>query len=329
MPLEHISIAIEETQQFREKVMRGEVDTFGLRTGFCELDGALWGMQKTDLIILAARSGAGKTAKAINIINNVICSEKENCLFFSLEMSKKQIVKRLVCYKTKIPNNELKDIKNLTQTHLTKIRQAESEISKTKLFIDDTTNNTTEIMYKEAKAHKREHGLGLIVVDYLQFVKPRISSGKRNIDVGSIVRELKVMAKDLEVPVLVLSQLDRGLDKDDRRPVMSDLRESGDIEQNADVILFLHPTSKSFEPVINMELIIGKNRDGARKTIKTTFEGATFSFKEEKIPPITKKAVQQKFTAGQLIPLDEGEVENIFQEKKSEHKQNIYNREFT
>lgn len=262
------------------KKINGEVDDFGLATGFPVLDKLLWGLQSGELVVVGARAGVGKTAWALNVLDYVANNLQKNCLFFSLEMPASQIAQRLLCIGSGISNTELREPKQLTDTKRKLLQQAEHRLSSGKLYIDDTTDNTVQAMTVKARQMKRTQGLELIVVDYLQFVRPAKKSGNRYLDVGDIARELKVMARQLQVPVIALCQLNRALDTDDRMPTMADLRESGEIENNADIIMFLHSKSDRFSAVKDIDLIIGKFRRGAMRAVRMQYTGEVYKFKE-------------------------------------------------
>lgn len=299
--VEQIGETVQTELELLGKKARGEVDDFGLATGFSYLDTVLWGLQPSELIILGARAGVGKTAFGLNVLNYVANTLNKNCLFFSLEMSKNQIAQRLLCICSKISNLELRDPKQLTETKKKLLEQAERKILAGNLYIDDTTDNTVQAMMHRARQLKRMQGLDLVVVDYLQFIRPLKKSGFRHLDVGEIARDLKVMARQLQVPVIALCQLNRALDNEDRMPTMADLRESGEIENNADIIMFLHSKSDRYDAVKNIDLVLGKFRRGAMQAVRMEYRGETYTFRElDKIE--TQKAKQMELT-----PLDSSE----------------------
>lgn len=271
----------------------GNFDEFGLETGFPCLDKCLWGLQKSDLIIVAARAGVGKTAFALNIINHSAIENKKKIAFFSLEMPKSQILDRLYSLGVELPNYKIK-----TGQFDGKFKDLEAFKNKLKesgLFLDDDSNNTVQSMTLKAKRMQRRHGLDLIVIDYLQFVKPQEKTGNRFQDVGEIARGLKSMARTLNIPVVALCQLNRQLDNDNREPTLADLRESGEIENNADIVMFLHCKSGRAAELKDIDLIIGKFRNGQMKTIRMTYRGEIFKFSEKEKAP-TKKCEQMELT---------------------------------
>ena len=263
-----------------EKKAKGEVDNFGLATGFAVLDSVLWGLLPSELVVVGARAGVGKTAWALNVLDYVGNTLKKPCLFFSLEMPKNQIANRLLSITSCVSNTELREPSKLNDTKRKLLAQAERRISEGKIYIDDATDNTVQTMLIKARQFKRQNGLELVVVDYLQFIRPQKRSGNRFLDVGEIARELKVMARQLHVPVIALCQLNRALDNEERTPTMADLRESGEIENNADIIIFLHNKSDRFESIKNIDLIIGKFRRGLMQAVRMQYKGETYKFFE-------------------------------------------------
>lgn len=283
-----------------DQVIMGKHDDFGLPTGFPVLDKTLWGLQKSDLIILGARAGVGKTAFALNVLNHCANDLKKNCLFFSLEMPKKQIIQRLFSLIGEIDNYDIKKAKPLGQKPEL-LKKVAEKIENGSLYIDDVSKNTVASMSIKAKRFQRKQGLDLVVIDYLQFITPNHRTGNRFQDVGDIARDLKVMARQLNVPVIALCQLSRNLDNEKRTPTLADLRESGEIENNADIIMFLHSTDSKFNEKRNIDLIIGKNRSGQMRAVKMEYEGKCFKFreleKESKAPP--------KQTSMELTPIED------------------------
>ena len=295
---EPISNSAEEVFEKIKRRANGEYDEFGLETGFKCLDRCLWGLQKIDLIIVAARAGVGKTAFALNVISHAGLENKKKVAFFSLEMPKNQIAERLFSISTEISNSDLK-AGRVTSKFKT-IEQVKKNLQDSKIFIDDQSNNTVQSMLLKAKRLKRKEGLDLVVIDYLQFIKPQEKSGNRFQDVGEIARGLKSMARELNVPVVALCQLNRQLDNEDREPTLADLRESGEIENNADIVMFLNRKSGRAEEVKDIDLIIGKFRNGALRTIRMTYQGDCFKFTEK------EKAPKQKVEQMELEPIEDG-----------------------
>lgn len=294
---ESIADAAENTFERIKKRANGQYDEFGLETGFKCLDRCLWGLQKSDLVIVAARAGVGKTAFALNVISHAGLEDKKKVAFFSLEMPKNQIAERLFSINTEISNSDLKA--GRVANKFKAVEQVKKSLQDSKIFIDDQSNNTVQSMLLKAKRLKRKEGLDLVVIDYLQFVKPQEKSGNRFQDVGEIARGLKSMARELNVPVIALCQLNRQLDNEDREPTLADLRESGEIENNADIVMFLNRKSGRAEEVKDIDLIIGKFRNGALRTIRMTYKGDCFKFAEK------EKAPKQKVEQIELEPIED------------------------
>lgn len=291
--VQHIDIVADTQFEKIKNAINGIYNERGLQTGFPILDKKLYGLHKGNLIVIGARAGVGKTAMALNIINNVVVKNNKKVIFFSLEMPKEEIMHRLYSINTQIDGMALRT-GNLKSGDFQKIKNTKEAYKNSNLYIDDNSSLTVKKMLLKARKFQRKNGLDLIVIDYLQFIRPDIKGGNRFLEVGEIARELKNMARQLNIPVLVLAQLNRGLDKEDRPPVMADLRESGEIENNADVIMLLHSKANDMEEIRNVSLIIGKNRNGERVAIKTTFKGSTFTFSELEKPQ-KEVAKQQTF----------------------------------
>lgn len=255
----------------------------GLDTGFKRLNDMTYGLQKGELIILAARPGVGKSAFALNLATNACRSSNAHVAFFSLEMSVDQLVMRLFSSISGISLNKIRSNK-LTKTEMAMLLTAKQELSKYNLYLDES--NTTDLGEIRAKCKKlkREGQLDLVIVDYLQLLNVSSSRGNRTEEVGQISRGLKVLARELEVPVLALSQLSRAVEnRPDKRPILADLRESGSIEQDADIVMFLSrdmPKDGEEKKTYGSktELIIAKNRQGMTDSIDMIFKGAHSSF---------------------------------------------------
>ena len=261
----------------------------GLSTGYQRLNKIISGLQKSDLIILAARPSMGKTALALNIARNVAIEEKKPVAIFSLEMSNEQLSMRLLTSEARIDSNRLKtgfiskeDWQNATN--------AAGILNELPVFIDDTPNITTmEIRAKSRKLYQKYNGIGLIIVDYLQLMKPPFrTTDRRDLEIAEISRSLKALAKELDVPVMALSQLNRMLEQradDKKRPMLSDLRESGALEQDADIVTFIYRDEVYNKEPDNpkkgtAEIIVAKNRNGATGTAFMHFIGQYTRFEE-------------------------------------------------
>ena len=247
----------------------------GVPTGFSGLDDALAGMQKSNLIILAARPGVGKTSLALNIAQNVALKYKKSVGFFSLEMSKEELVDRLLVAQADIDAWKLKTGK-LGEDDFTKLSTAMGELAEAPIYIDDTPALSILEMRTKARRLQVEHGLDLLIVDYLQLAKSR-NLENRVQEVSEISQGLKNLARELKIPVFTLSQLSRAVEtRGGKKPQLSDLRESGSIEQDADVVMFLW--RESDDNLENMMLDIAKHRNGPLRSIPLHFKGDRIRF---------------------------------------------------
>ncbi|MCM3588149.1 replicative DNA helicase [Mesobacillus maritimus] len=250
-------------------------DVTGIATGFSELDRMTAGFQRNDLIIVAARPSVGKTAFALNIAQNVATKTGENVAIFSLEMGAEQLVMRMICAEGNINAQNLRT-GSLTDEDWGKLTMAMGSLSNSGIFIDDTPGVKIGDIRSKCRRLKQEHGLGMILIDYLQLIQGNGRSGEnRQQEVSEISRSLKALARELEVPVIALSQLSRGVEqRQDKRPMMSDIRESGSIEQDADIVAFLYRDDyydKESENKDIIEIIIAKQRNGPVGTVQLAF----------------------------------------------------------
>lgn len=247
----------------------------GIPSGFPDLDRMTSGFQRSDLIIVAARPSVGKTAFALNIAQNVAVRAKETVAIFSLEMSAAQLVQRMICAEANVDAGRLRN-GNLEGDDWEKLTMAIGTLSEAEIYIDDTPGLTVAEIRAKCRRLKKEKGLGMIVIDYLQLISGRGKPGEsRQQEVSEISRTLKQIARELEVPVIALSQLSRGVEqRQDKRPLMSDLRESGSIEQDADIVAFLYRDDyydKETEKKNIIEIIIAKQRNGPVGTVELVF----------------------------------------------------------
>jgi replicative DNA helicase len=252
----------------------------GVSTGFSDLDELTSGLQPSDLIIVAARPSMGKTAFSVNIAESAALRSKKAVVIFSMEMSSSQLALRLISSIGRIHAQHLRN-GDLSEEDWPRVTNAITILSDAKIFIDDTPGlSPVELRSRARRLHREHGGLGLIVIDYLQLMQVPGNKENRATEISEISRSLKGLAKELNVPVIALSQLNRSLEqRADKRPMMSDLRESGAIEQDADVIMFIYrddyynklegPTP-SKEPGV-AEIIIAKQRNGPTDTFKLTF----------------------------------------------------------
>lgn len=269
--------------ELKEKFLNPQLP--GLASGFTELDKLTQGFQKSDLIIIAGRPSMGKTALSLNIALNCIKISRLPVLFCSLEMSKEQILYRLLSSETGINQTKLRSGK-LTQNDWIKLTKMMRIIAKLPFFIDDTSNlSIQEIRSKIKTIVLEQTQLGLIVVDYLQLMQSLdFKQGNRVQELSQITRYLKSLAREFNVPIIALSQLSRNVDnRVDKRPILSDLRESGSIEQDADVVLMLYRSNQiqtQDNPLFLTELILAKQRNGPTGTIKLKFNAKQIKFSE-------------------------------------------------
>ncbi|WP_280771248.1 replicative DNA helicase [Salipaludibacillus daqingensis] len=250
-------------------------DVTGVPTGFTELDRITAGFQKNDLVIVAARPSVGKTAFALNISQNVATKTDENVAIFSLEMGADQLVMRMLCAEGNIDAQRLRTGK-LEDEDWQRLTMAMGSLSKAGIFIDDTPGIKVKDIRSKCRKLKQDRGLGMIMIDYLQLIQGDSRSGEgRQQEVSEISRELKGLARELEVPVIALSQLSRGVEsRQDKRPMMSDIRESGSIEQDADIVAFLYRDDyydQESEKKDIIEIIIAKQRNGPVGTVELAF----------------------------------------------------------
>jgi replicative DNA helicase len=270
-------LVVELIDRVTELHENGAEEVTGVRTGFYDLDRYTAGLQKGDLIVLAARPSMGKTAFALNIAEHVAVREELPVLVFSMEMGAAQLALRMVGSLGRIDQQHLRT-GALRDDEWTRLTEAVDQLGKVSLYIDETPALNPAELRARARRMARQFGgtLGLIVVDYLQLMSGSSGSDEnRATELGEISRGLKALAKELQCPVMALSQLNRSVEtRNDKRPLMSDLRESGAIEQDADVIMFIYRddyyNKESKEPGVS-EIIIGKQRNGPVGTIRLTF----------------------------------------------------------
>jgi len=267
----------------------------GVPSGFIDLDTMTAGLQSGDLVIVAGRPSMGKTALVVNMVEHaaVHSEEKVPTLIFSLEMSKEQLVQRMLCSVAKVDASRLRT-GHLAESDWPKLTNAAGLLSEAPVYIDDTPAISVLELRAKARRLKAEKGIGMLIVDYLQLMQGSSGSESRQQEISEISRSLKALAKELRVPVVALSQLNRSLEnRTDKRPIMADLRESGAIEQDADVIMFIYRESvyceacRSREKTCekghdkDAEVIIGKQRNGPIGTVHLTFRGEFTRFESQ------------------------------------------------
>lgn len=286
--LEHVGKpggAIKKVIDKFDMIAKDPTSIKGIATGFKDFDSITNGLQNSDLILLAARPGVGKTSLAMNIINYAATELGKKCAVFSLEMSKEQLMQRAICSLAKVPMNKaLKGTMNADEWQ--RIWAATKKLEQSGLYIDDTAMTTPNDIISKCKRLKAKDNVELIMVDYIQLMasgSKRASENRVN-EVSEISRTLKIAAKELNVPIIVLSQLSRAVEaRQDHRPMLSDLRDSGAIEQDADIVLFLYNPEKyndaeQPEEPGTVELIVAKHRNGSTGTVKLRWIGEYTSF---------------------------------------------------
>jgi replicative DNA helicase len=266
---------IKDSFQMIEQLYDKKEMVTGVPTGFAQIDELTTGLQKSDLIIIGGRPSMGKTAFSLNIAQHVGVHMKEPVAIFSLEMSKEQLAFRMLCSEAMVDSNSIRKgfIKKEDWHRLT---NAAGNLAAAPIFIDDSAGMTVLEMRAKARRLKAEHGLSLVVVDYLQLMRGRGNAERREQEISEISRSLKALAKELRVPVIALSQLNRGVEsRTEKKPTLADLRESGAIEQDADVIIFLYRdevyNKKREDNKGKAEIIIAKQRNGPTGEIPLTF----------------------------------------------------------
>jgi len=290
-PVKHL---LRNTVERIEELFNSNSDITGLSTGYSDLDRMTTGLQKSDLIIIAGRPSMGKTSLAMNIAENVALGSKNAVAIFSMEMSGEQLVKRMLTSLGRINAQRIRTGK-LDEDDWSRLMSAINLLDQTHIHIDETPGLTPSELRSRCRrlASSYDNGLGLVIVDYLQLMQMGGNTENRATELSAITRSLKALAKELSVPVIALSQLNRSLEqRTDKRPVMSDLRESGSIEQDADLIMFIYRDevyNKDSQEKGIAEIIIGKQRNGPTGTLKLTFFGEYTKF-ENYIDPVASAA---------------------------------------
>lgn len=337
--LEHIDGALKQVIDKFDSIAKDPTCLRGMSTGFTDLDRLTNGLQRSDLILIAGRPGTGKTSFAMNIATNVAIMGKKNVAIFSLEMPNTQIAQRSICSISGVSMEKALKGK-LSVDEWKAMLGASKKLSESNIYIDDSSLTTPIDILSKSRRLKREKGLDLIVIDYLQLM----SSGSkktesRQLEISEMTRTLKIAARELDVPIILLSQLSRAVDsRKDHRPILSDLRESGAIEQDADIVMFVYRPDMyndvvtEDEPGVS-ELIVAKHRNGPVDTIKLRWIGETTSFAnlsykppkkiesktEETVvaPPIDEEFYNASFdevppAEDDQPPFDIDDVDNIF-----------------
>ncbi len=283
----HIRDALMNVYDNLQELATNKEEAQGMKTGFKDLDRVLVGMAKSDLVLVGARPGMGKTSFAMNIAVNVARRADKEVVTFNLEMSKEQLATRILSTEALVDSHCLRSGR-ISGDDWVRLATSAGYLSTLPLFIDDTASMTVQQM--KAKL-RRTKNLGLVIIDYLQLMESSSKSDNRVVVISEITRQLKVMAKELNVPVILLSQLSRGVEsRTDKRPMLSDLRESGSIEQDADIVLFLYRDAyynKESQRQNISECIVAKNRHGETGTVELIWDGqyTRFSNPEYNAPP--------------------------------------------
>ena len=253
----------------------------GVPTGFIDLDRRTAGFQRGDLVVVAGRPSMGKTALALNIVESAAIRTQLAAVVFSMEMSSEQLTMRFLSALGGIDAHRIRT-GNLEDADWPRLTSAMTMLNESRIFLDDSADLTPTELRARCRRLKREHDIGLVVVDYLQLMHVPGTSENRATEISEISRSLKALARELEVPVVALSQLNRSLEaRSEKRPMLSDLRESGAIEQDADVILFIYRDEVYNEESTDKgkaEIIIGKQRNGPTGTVTLTFLGRIAKF---------------------------------------------------
>lgn len=311
-----------------ERIQKDRNSLRGLPTGIYGLDKITNGLQNSDLILIAARPGVGKTSLAMNIVNNAAIKRGASVAVFNLEMPRVQLAQRSLCSVAYVSmERALKG--ELTVPEWKALWAANEKLSKAKIFVDDSSLNTPVDILSKCRRLKSEHGLDLVMIDYLQLMSSGKKTDNRQQEVADMSRGLKIMARELNVPVIVLSQLSRAVEsRQGKVPVLSDLRESGAIEQDADIVMFIHkpdiPADATEEQRRNYmcEIIIAKHRNGALGEVKvkwmgdiTTFVNLEKDANEQSLdelapPPIPNDSIDESMP--EIVPLEDSDITDIF-----------------
>lgn len=312
-----------------EKLERDKNYKQGLKTGFTRIDDLTNGFKKGNLIILAARPSEGKTTLALNIMENIALRENKVCAMFALEMTREELAQKLLCSIGKVPMDHLQKgkLSEEDESGWQRLWEAKKKLKNAQIYVDDSPNNTIPTMLSKCRRLKAMHGLDLVVVDHLQLIYPeKRTAENRQQEVTEISRGLKVIAKDLNVPVLALSQLSRGVTQRKGKPVLSDLRESGSIEQDADIVMFIYRPDRNADPkeieekkvVKNLtEILIEKNRSGELGVATLMFKGEISKFvnytrfDDSNAPPERPNANVQRKGSLDHVEVDDGFEEGV------------------
>lgn len=274
----HVREALAESFDKLDELHKKQSHYRGIETGFVDLDVLLSGLQDSNLIVLAARPGQGKTAFVVNVTQHVAVNTKIPVGMFSLEMSKEELVDRLLISQANIDAWKLKTGK-LSEEDFEKLSNAMGELAEAPIYIDDTPGISISEMRSKARRLQLEHGLKLLMVDYMQLVNPGRRFENRVQEVSFISQSLKNLARELKIPILAVSQLSRAVEhRGERKPQLADLRESGAIEQDADVVIFLYTQEEEFSPQRLVKVNVAKHRNGPVGEKELLFRGDRIKF---------------------------------------------------
>ncbi len=279
--VEPISVVLSEYYDRIDDLAKRDEEIFGVPTGFIDLDKLLSGLQPSDLLIIAGRPGQGKTGFLLSVAKNAALTHKKHVAIFSLEMSNEQVVQRLIAQETGIDSQRLRTGK-LQENEWPLFTHAVEVMSDTHIFLDDTPAITPLQLRTKCRRLHLEHHLDLIILDYLQLMGGDTRTDNRVQEVSYISRNLKVLARELNVPVLAAAQLSRAVEqRSDKRPVLSDLRESGSLEQDADIVMFIYRPDQYEKDTVKQnvaEIIVSKHRNGPVGTVELVFRNALAKF---------------------------------------------------
>ncbi len=280
-----------------EELYKRKADVTGVGTGFTELDKMTSGLHPGEMTIIAARPSMGKTAFSLNIAQHIALRLKKTVAYFSLEMGKESMMMRMLSAESKVNMSEIRNGR-IQDSAWPKLINAASALSEASIFIDDTPGVSPFEIRSRARRLKAEHGIDVIMIDYLQLMSMKQKFNSREQEVAEISKSLKAISKELQVPIIALAQLNRGVEgRADRRPMLSDLRESGSIEQDADVIMMLYRDDyydkDDPEKQGHAEVIIGKQRNGATGTVKLRFDAKYNRFRDAESQAVSPMAPPQ------------------------------------
>lgn len=291
------------SEAFETLEARKEHDYTGIRTGFLELDEMLSGLQRGEMIIIAGRPSMGKTSFALNVAEHIGIVEQDPVVIFSLEMSKQQLVERFLASRSQVDLQSIR--RGILPDHFhKKLIDAGAELSNKPIFLDDTPGMTPLEIRAKCRRLKSQHNIQAVFIDYLQLMSVQGRVESRQQEVSLISRYLKALAKEMDVPVVVLSQLNRAAEgREGHRPRMSDLRESGSIEQDADVVMLLHREDyyhrgdAEYEDTNTAEVIIAKQRNGPTGIVELIFNGASTRFLNKSHAPVDPAQIEETYAA--------------------------------